>query len=152
VRYYASQAGLPNLWVRYHVSLGQKGHIVHLSSWCGEDILESDAAQNPPERFWQASESGTHAPAGTKLVLEATFRDGAGSTRWRCTNGARRSELPRGRNIAVPTLWRSSVTVPAARRRHSAANFLPVPVPRCLIKNSFSFPLNEPSRRYRPGL
>jgi len=76
VRYYASQAGLPNLWVRCHVSLGQKGHIVHLSSLCGEDILESDAAQNPPERFWQAGDSRSYPPAGTKQILEATFRDG----------------------------------------------------------------------------
>ena len=62
--------------MRCHVDLGQKGHIVHVASLCGEDILEADAAQNPPERFWQASESGTNAPTGTKMVLEATFRDG----------------------------------------------------------------------------
>jgi hypothetical protein len=55
-----------------------KGHIVHVASLCGEDILESDAAQNPPERFWQASETGTYAPAGTKQVLEGAFRDGVG--------------------------------------------------------------------------
>jgi hypothetical protein len=73
-----SQAGLPNLWVRRHVSLGQKGHIVHVASLCGEDILESDASQNPPERFWQAGESGGYAAAGTRLLLEASFRDDAG--------------------------------------------------------------------------
>jgi len=39
-------------------------------------LLESDASQNPPERFWQAGASGSYPPAGTKTVLEATFRDG----------------------------------------------------------------------------
>src|SRR5207237_10514000 len=48
---------------------------VHVASLSGQDILESDAGQNPPERLWQAGESGGYAPAGTRQVLEATFRD-----------------------------------------------------------------------------
>jgi hypothetical protein len=78
VRYYTTQAALPNLWVRCHVALGQKGHTVHLASLCGEDILESDATQKPPERFWQAGETRGYAAAGTRQVLEATFHDDAG--------------------------------------------------------------------------
>ncbi len=58
---------------------GHKGHIVHLASLSGEDILESWALEKPPRRFWQAG-GGTlaYAPAGTKKVLEAKFHSGTG--------------------------------------------------------------------------
>ena len=75
LRYYASQVGLSDLWVRCNCVLGQKGHTVHMASLSGEDVLEEDARENPPVRYWTGSEGGGYAASGFEAILEASFQD-----------------------------------------------------------------------------
>jgi hypothetical protein len=76
-RYYAGQIGVTDIAVKCWYSPGQKGHVVHLASLSGEDILTSDAWEKPPPRFWLAMEGAvSHGPPNSKKILEATFEDG----------------------------------------------------------------------------
>lgn len=81
LRYYAAQEGLRDIPVKCSVHFaGVKGHIVHLSSLSGEDILPAAPLANMPRRFWQAGpHAAGDAPAGARKVLAATFQEGAES-------------------------------------------------------------------------
>jgi hypothetical protein len=92
LRYYADQAGIPNLWARCHVSLGQKGHIVHVASLCGEDILESDAAQNPPGDSGKLRRAAPTPRPEPSRSWNGRFATAPASTPWHSTSEARKSE------------------------------------------------------------
>jgi len=81
LRYYAAQEGLRDIPVKCSVQFaGVKGHIVHLSSLSGEDILPSAPLERMPARFWQAGPyAAGAAPTGARTVVTATFQDRAES-------------------------------------------------------------------------